>query len=159
MVERSFSGSGGTDDRGRRRGRPPRIEGNERFHPSGDGDAPEEPGGPLYYYGLQSQRQECPGHRGERQAGSFARLVQVDRARSERREHRGRGGVESVEEREPGVASVSAPVRDRAGNVVAAISVSGPVERLGRSPGQRFGAAVCEAAGAVSAALRADPGP
>ncbi len=69
------------------------------------------------------------------------------------------GWIESVEEREPGVASVSAPVRDRAGNVVAAISVSGPVERLGRSPGQRFGAAVCEAAGAVSAALRADPGP
>ena len=47
--------------------------------------------------------------------------------------------VASVEEREPGVASVSAPVRDRTGVVVAAISVSGPVERLSRSPQRRFG--------------------
>jgi len=62
--------------------------------------------------------------------------------------------AESVEEREAGVASVSAAVRDRHGHVVAAVSVSGPLERLSRQPGQRFGAAVVAAAAEVSAAIR-----
>lgn len=62
-----------------------------------------------------------------------------------------RGWVESVEEREPGVASVSAPVVDSRGTVVAAVSVSGPLERLSRQPGRRFGPAV------AAAARRIDP--
>lgn len=53
-------------------------------------------------------------------------------------EVRRRGWAQSVAEREPGVASVSAPVRDSAGTVVAAVSVSGPVERIGRKPGARW---------------------
>lgn len=61
------------------------------------------------------------------------------------------GWVESVEEREPGVASVSAPVRDERGDVVAAVSVSGPVGRLTRQPGRRFGAEVVAAAAAIEA--------
>ena len=61
--------------------------------------------------------------------------------------------AESVEEREPGVASVSAAVRDRRGNVIAALSLSGPVERLNREPKQRFGRQVSDAAVAVTAAL------
>lgn len=61
--------------------------------------------------------------------------------------------VESVEEREPGVASVSAPVRSPRGVVIAAVSVSGPVERLSRAPGERFGASVVECASALGAAL------
>jgi DNA-binding IclR family transcriptional regulator len=56
-----------------------------------------------------------------------------------------RGWIESVEEREKGVASVSAPVR-RGPRVVAAVSVSGPVERTTRAPGERYGAAVVDAA-------------
>jgi DNA-binding IclR family transcriptional regulator len=52
----------------------------------------------------------------------------------------------SVAEREPGLASVSAPVRDVSGTVIAAISVSGPVERLTRTPGKRFGPALVAAA-------------
>ncbi len=60
--------------------------------------------------------------------------------------------AESVEEREPGVCSVSAPVVDGRGNVLAAVSVSGPVERLTRTPGERFGAAVVAAASDVAAA-------
>lgn len=60
------------------------------------------------------------------------------------------GWAESVEEREPGAASVSAPVRDRHGRVTAAVSVSGPVERLTRSPGERFGDMVVATAREVS---------
>ena len=62
------------------------------------------------------------------------------------------GWAESVEEREPGVASVSAPVRGEDGAVKAAVGVSGPVERTTRSPGRRYGAAVARAAQAVEAA-------
>jgi DNA-binding IclR family transcriptional regulator len=51
---------------------------------------------------------------------------------------RQRGWAESVAEREAGVASVSAPVRDGSGEVVAALSVSGPIDRLGRRPGRRY---------------------
>ena len=61
--------------------------------------------------------------------------------------------VESVEERAPGVASVSAPVRDGGGQVVAAVGISGPVDRLGPAPGERFGPAVVAAARRIEAAL------
>ena len=61
--------------------------------------------------------------------------------------------TESVEEREPGVASVSAPVRDAAGAVIAAVSVSGPVERTSRQPGRRYGEAVIAAARTIESAL------
>jgi DNA-binding IclR family transcriptional regulator len=64
-----------------------------------------------------------------------------------------RGWVESVEEREAGVASVSAPIRDRHGDVIAAIGVSGPIERTTRRPGQRYGTDVRRAAATVGAAL------
>jgi DNA-binding IclR family transcriptional regulator len=60
-------------------------------------------------------------------------------------EVRRRGWASSVAEREPGVASVSAPVRDRGGRVVAAVSISGPIERLGRRPGDRHAVAVVRA--------------
>lgn len=53
--------------------------------------------------------------------------------------------VESVEEREKGVCSVSAAVRDQAGQVIAALSVSGPIERLTRTPGLTVGNAVAVA--------------
>jgi DNA-binding IclR family transcriptional regulator len=62
--------------------------------------------------------------------------------------------AESVEEREAGVASVSAAVVDRAGGVVAAVSISGPVERLTRRPAERFGAPVLAAASRISSLVR-----
>lgn len=65
---------------------------------------------------------------------------------------RRRGWAASVAEREPGVASVSAPVRDHTGRVVAAVSVSGPIDRLGRSPGRRHAGAVVAAAESLSRA-------
>jgi DNA-binding IclR family transcriptional regulator len=55
------------------------------------------------------------------------------------------GWAESVEERERGVASVSAGVR-RDGVVVAAVSVSGPVDRTSRAPGRRYAKPVMAAA-------------
>jgi DNA-binding IclR family transcriptional regulator len=63
------------------------------------------------------------------------------------------GWVASVEEREAGVASVSSPVVDEQGDVVAAVSVSGPLGRMSRRPGARFGAEVVAAAGRLSAAI------
>ena len=63
------------------------------------------------------------------------------------------GWVETVEEREPGVASVSAPISADGAGVLAAVSVGGPVERLSRQPGKRFGADVVAAATDIAAAL------
>lgn len=63
------------------------------------------------------------------------------------------GWVESVAEREAGVASVSAPVRDGSERVVAAVSVSGPIGRLSRSPGRRHGEAVVAAARSIERRL------
>jgi DNA-binding IclR family transcriptional regulator len=73
--------------------------------------------------------------------GSAGRVLQGDES------------AESVEEREPGVASVSAAVHDRRGQIIAAVSLSGPVERLSRQPARRFGRDVSEAARAVTAAV------
>jgi len=69
---------------------------------------------------------------------------------------RRRGWAASAAEREPGVASVSAPVRGAGGKVLAAISVSGPIERLTRSPGRLHAAAVVAAGEKVSDLLRTE---
>lgn len=55
---------------------------------------------------------------------------------------RRRGWAQSVAEREQGVASVSAPVRSPSGKVIAAVSISGPVERISRQPGRLHAATV-----------------
>jgi len=60
------------------------------------------------------------------------------------------GWIESIGEREAGVASVSAPVSATDGTTIAAISVSGPLERLTREPGKRFGDDVVAAARRIS---------
>jgi DNA-binding IclR family transcriptional regulator len=62
--------------------------------------------------------------------------------------------AQSVGERQAGVASVSSPVCDADGQVVAAVSVSGPIERLGRAPGERLGKHVSSAARSIERALR-----
>ncbi len=58
--------------------------------------------------------------------------------------------VESVEERVKGVASVSAPILDADGHVIAAISISGPLERMSRTPGAKFGTVVVRGAKTLS---------
>jgi DNA-binding IclR family transcriptional regulator len=77
---------------------------------------------------------------------------------------RRRGWAASAAEREAGVASVSAPVRGpqgaggAGGRVLAAVSVSGPIERLTRSPGRLHAAAVVAAGEKISDLLRAEAG-
>lgn len=78
--------------------------------------------------------------------GSAGRLLRGDAVT-------GVGWTASVGERAPGVASVSSPVHDRRGQVVAAIGISGPVGRLGIDPGPVHGPAVRATAAAVEAAL------
>lgn len=67
---------------------------------------------------------------------------------------RRRGWAQSVAEREPGVASISAPVRGPSGRVLAAVSVSGPIERMGRQPGRLHAAAVVAAANRLTEVLK-----
>jgi DNA-binding IclR family transcriptional regulator len=67
---------------------------------------------------------------------------------------RRRGWAQSVAEREPGVASVSAGVRGNGNRIVAAVSVSGPIERLSRQPGRLHAPAVLAAAEKLSESLR-----
>jgi DNA-binding IclR family transcriptional regulator len=76
---------------------------------------------------------------------------------AERAEIRDRGWAASVAEREPGVASVSAPVF-RGGVLLGALCVSGPVSRLSEVPGLRLSQPVTEAAAQLSALL-AEPAP
>lgn len=68
-------------------------------------------------------------------------------------EVRRRGWAQSAAEREPGVASVSAPVRDHSGAVIAAVSVSGPIDRMGRRPGERWAADLLAASEALTRRL------
>jgi DNA-binding IclR family transcriptional regulator len=88
--------------------------------------------------------------------GSGGRVLRPPSPAAGRASPPGAGWVESVAERQPGVASVSAPVTDPAGRVVAAVSVSGPVDRTTRTPGRRYGTAVVEAAARISAGLEAE---
>ncbi|MEX0833441.1 MAG: IclR family transcriptional regulator [Actinomycetota bacterium] len=73
-------------------------------------------------------------------------LNQVDYARR-------RGWAQSVEERESGVASVSAPVLDASERLAAVVSVSGPVQRTGRAPGRSYAEAVKTAAREITVAV------
>jgi DNA-binding IclR family transcriptional regulator len=66
---------------------------------------------------------------------------------------RRRGWAQTVSEREPGAASVSAPLRGPSSRVVAAISISGPIERISRQPGRLHAPAVTAAAAKLSEVL------
>ena len=80
-------------------------------------------------------------HRGLTSARFTAAQLAADRRR---------GWAQSVGEREAGVASVSAPVKAPNGKVIAAVSISGPIERLGRQPGRIHAAAVVATAARLS---------
>jgi DNA-binding IclR family transcriptional regulator len=64
-----------------------------------------------------------------------------------------RGWADSIGEREAGVASVSAPVFDAGGSLVAAVSVSGPANRIATLRGRHYAPAVTAAAREIEASL------
>ncbi|HET8581696.1 MAG TPA: IclR family transcriptional regulator [Jatrophihabitans sp.] len=68
-------------------------------------------------------------------------------------EVRRRGWAQSIAQREAGVASVSAPVLTADGGLIAAISISGPIERLGRTPGLRYAPVLIAGARRIALAL------
>ncbi|ANY06633.1 IclR family transcriptional regulator [Pseudonocardia sp. HH130630-07] len=68
-----------------------------------------------------------------------------------------RGWAEAADELEPGLAGVSAAVRDFRGRVVAAINITGPTGRIGDRLTE-LGRTTAAAAGAVSAELGWTPG-
>ncbi|HEY5358882.1 MAG TPA: IclR family transcriptional regulator [Streptosporangiaceae bacterium] len=76
---------------------------------------------------------------------------------------RRRGWAASVAEREPGVASVSAPVLAGGGladgELLGAVCVSGPASRLGQAPGRRLAPQLIEAASRLAGLARPAAGP
>jgi len=64
-----------------------------------------------------------------------------------------RGWADSIGERESGAASVSAPVFDAGGSLVAAVSVSGPANRIATLRGRHYAPAVTAAAREIEASL------
>lgn len=66
---------------------------------------------------------------------------------------RRRGWADSVAEREAGVGSVSAPVVGPHDGIIAVVSVSGPVSRIGRASAKRYAPAVVAAAREIERVL------
>lgn len=75
------------------------------------------------------------------------------RLRREIQETTARGYAISIGEREPGVSAVAAPVCQRSGATVAALSVSGPLHRMGGEQLDRLVPVVIDAARRISSLL------
>ena len=84
-------------------------------------------------------------------------IVEPGALRDELTTVRARGWAEAVDEREIGVASLAAPIRDVHGDVVAAISIGAPVARFGAVPRRRHAPALVEAGEAISRRLGWNP--
>jgi hypothetical protein len=63
---------------------------------------------------------------------------------------RKQGWAENVNESEVGIASIAAPIRNVFGNVVAAVSIAGPIQRLDGASLKRFARPAVEAGNAIS---------
>lgn len=77
-------------------------------------------------------------------------ITSVEALRADLDRIRVRGWAENVNESEMGIASISAPIRDRAGTVVAAVSVAGPVQRVNGDNLRRFARPITDAAAQIS---------
>jgi DNA-binding IclR family transcriptional regulator len=67
---------------------------------------------------------------------------------------RRRGFAVGLEELEPGLVAVAAPIRDQTGGVVATVSVSGPSMRMGRAKLDEYSSRVVACAAEISERLR-----
>jgi len=77
-------------------------------------------------------------------------ITSKEQLRAELLRVRGRGWAENVNEAQMGFASVGAPIRNPVGEVVAALSVAGPVQRLDGDNLRRFARPVTECAAQIS---------
>ncbi|OZG50698.1 IclR-type transcriptional regulator [Bombiscardovia coagulans] len=68
---------------------------------------------------------------------------------------RRRGWAESISEYQQGICSISAPIRSATGQVMAAISIAGPVERMSSTPGRLYAPLVMAAGKYLSEAMHA----
>ena len=84
-------------------------------------------------------------------------IVDPETFRQELATIRTRGYAVADEENELGVRSLAAPVRDHAGNVIAATSIAGPAQRLTKKVLTSFVPDVVSAADAISARLGYQP--
>ncbi len=84
-------------------------------------------------------------------------IVEPTALRDELATVRARGWAEAVNEREIGVASLAAPIRDIHGCVVAAISIGAPVARFGAAARRRCAGVLAEGGEAVSRRLGWSP--
>lgn len=84
---------------------------------------------------------------------SGATLTRPDTLREDLRRSQARGWTLDNEEMAQGMRCIAAPVFEISGQCIAAISVSGPAHRIGPEHSKTLGAAVTEAARALSASL------
>jgi DNA-binding IclR family transcriptional regulator len=80
-------------------------------------------------------------------------ITNLEALRSELDRTRGRGYAVSVGERSPWAAAVAAPIRDRSGQTIAALSVLGPSHRLTAKVLRELGGQVIRVGEEISAAL------
>lgn len=80
-------------------------------------------------------------------------ITDPGRLRGELAATRERGYAENVGESNPNTASVAAPIRDDTGRVIAAISVAGPVSRMGPAARRRYATVVLDTASRISEQL------
>lgn len=66
---------------------------------------------------------------------------------------RNQGFATNIEELEPGYVAVAAPIRDQGGNAVAAISLGGPIHRIGKEKIPELAALLCAAGARISRML------
>jgi DNA-binding IclR family transcriptional regulator len=80
-------------------------------------------------------------------------ITDLDALRAELDRTRARGYAVSIGERSPWAAAVAAPIRDRSGQTIVAVSVLGPSHRLSAKVLKELGAQVMEVAREISSAL------
>jgi DNA-binding IclR family transcriptional regulator len=108
---------------------------------------------------LPEQRLEALLQRWRLERRTDATICSLPQLRAELQRVRTQGWAENTGESEIGVASVAAPVRDSRGEVIAALSVAGPVMRVnGDALRGFFRASVIQAGDAISDQLGYRPG-